>query len=410
MSDIFDKCGDDERISFAKAHGIYPFFHQLESKQDAVVQMNGKTIIMLGSNNYLSLTNNDRVIQAGIESLQSFGSGVSGSRFLNGTTKLHTKLEEEIAKFLNKESCIVFSSGFNANLGFLSCIGSRSDVILCDRENHASIYDGIRLGIARLERYYHNDMQDLEARLKALREDKNVKGILIVTDGVFSMSGELCNLSEIVKLAKKYEARIMVDDAHGLGTIGANGRGTAEHFNLEKETDIIMGTFSKSLASLGGYIAGPKNVLDYIRHASRPFIFSAALPPSNLACAQEALNIIKQEPQRVEHLQELSSYLRQQLLKNNLPIGGIDKVPIIPIYTKGILRTLVICRILFDRGVYVNSVLPPAAPDNECLIRLSLQANHTHKHIDDAVAIINEVVKVVPQEDEAALAYLKTLG
>ncbi|WP_027123687.1 aminotransferase class I/II-fold pyridoxal phosphate-dependent enzyme [Mycoplasmoides pirum] len=397
MKDIFEKCKIDERINLAKEKNIYPFFTKLESKQDVVVTMNGKQVIMLGSNNYLSLTNNDKVIEAGIDAIKEFGSGVSGSRFLNGTTTLHVDLEKNLANFLNKEDCVIFSSGFNSNLGILSCIGGRNDLIFCDRENHASIYDGIKLGISPMIRYYHNDMNDLENHLKA-NADKN-GGALIVTDGVFSMSGELCNLPKIVELAKKYNARIMIDDAHGFGVLGKNGRGTAEHFNLENDVDIIMGTFSKSLASLGGYVAGPKNVIEYIRHNSRPFIFAAALPPANLACASKALEILQSEPQRFENLKKLTKHLRNRLLEANIKIGGHELVPIIPVYSGSELRTLVACKQLFENGVYVNPVLPPATPDNDCLIRLSLQANHTIELVDKAADIIINVMNKIPHDD-----------
>ncbi|WP_211246831.1 aminotransferase class I/II-fold pyridoxal phosphate-dependent enzyme [Mycoplasmoides alvi] len=401
MKDIFSKCNSNPHLDSIKQMDVYPFFTQLETKQDIVVKMNGQEVIMLGSNNYLSLTNNDEVINAGINALKTYGSGVSGSRFLNGTTILHVQLEKELANFLNKEDCIIFSSGFNANLGILSCIGNRNDVIFCDRENHASIYDGIKLGFAQLERYYHNDMDDLEERLKKY-SDKDV-GSLIVTDGVFSMSGELCNLPKIVELSKKYNVRIMVDDAHGFGVLGVSGRGTPEYFGLEKDVDIIMGTFSKSLASLGGYIAGPKKIMEFIRHTSRPFIFAAALPPANLACAQKALSIIKNSPKRIAHLKEMSHYLRNKLAGKNIKIGGHIDVPIIPIYSGSELRTLVLCKYLFNNGVYVNPILPPAAPANNCLIRLSLQSNITTKLIDKAVSIIIDTFSRIPQNDEDIL-------
>lgn len=400
MNDIFLKCKNDKRLSFLIENDLYPFFHELESRQDAVVTMNNQRIIMLGSNNYLSLTNNEDVINASLLATKKFGTGVSGSRFLNGTTQLHNKLEKELANFLNKESCVIFSSGFNANLGILSCIGTRSDVILCDRENHASIYDGIRLGYAKLERYYHNDMQDLENRLIKLQNESG--GVLIVTDGVFSMSGEIANLPKIIELANKYKARVMIDDAHGFGILGTNGKGTAEYFNLENEVDIIMGTFSKSLASLGGYIAGQKDVIDYIKHTSRPFIFSAALPPANLAAATAALNIIKEDKLRIEKLKQLSNYLRFKLQNLNIKFGGNKDVPIIPIYTKSELRTLIICKLLFQNGVYVNPVLPPASPEGNCLIRLSLQANHTFELIDEAINVIDKIFKLIPEQETIA--------
>lgn len=401
MKDIFDKCNFNERLDLIRKLDLYPFFTQLESKQDVVVQMNGQEVIMLGSNNYLSLTNNNEVIQAGLDAIKKFGTGVSGSRFLNGTTTLHVNLEKELANFLKKEDCVIFSSGFNANLGILSCIGNRNDVIFCDRENHASIYDGIKLGFAQLERYYHNNMEDLEERLKKY-QDKNV-GALIVTDGVFSMSGEMCNLPKITELAKKYNARIMVDDAHGFGVLGKNGRGTPEYFDLENDVDIIMGTFSKSLASLGGYVVGPKKVIDFIRHNSRPFIFAAALPPANLACAQKALSIIQTNPKCFQKLKEITNYLRNIFIKNNLKIGGHPDVPIIPIYSGSELRTLALCKHLFNNQVYVNPVLPPATPDNNCLIRLSLQSNLSTELINIAASKIIDALQLIPEDDNSIM-------
>ena len=259
--DLFKKCGSLTKLTQARELGIYPYFHELASKQGPQVVMEGKDMIMIGSNNYLGLTSHPEVIEAGIKALEQFGSGCSGSRFLNGTLTTHVELERELADFLKKEDVVTFSTGFQSNLGIISAIAGRNDVILCDKENHASIYDGCRLSFAKMLRYNHSDMEDLENKLKTV--DQDVSGILIVTDGVFSMSGEICKLPEIVKLAKKYGARVMVDDAHGLGVLGEHGRGTAEHFNLEDEVDIYMGTFSKSLASLGGYMAAKKEVCDY---------------------------------------------------------------------------------------------------------------------------------------------------
>ena len=261
--DLFKKCSDYQIVKEVKSLGLYPYFHALESKQDIEVIMDGKRKIMIGSNNYLGFTGNPRIVQAGVDALEEYGSGVSGSRFLNGTLQLHKTLENELASFLNKEDCLTFATGYQTNLGIISAIAGRNDLIFCDRENHASIYDGIRLSFAKMVRYNHNDMEDLEKKLQA--SDPN-KGKLIITDGVFSMSGDICKLDEIVTIAKKYNAKVMVDDAHGLGVLGEHGRGTAEFFNLEDEVDIIMGTFSKSLASLGGYMAASKEVVDFVKH------------------------------------------------------------------------------------------------------------------------------------------------
>ena len=272
--DLFAKCKNEVLDEF-REKGIYPYFHELESRQDTVVTMEGKRRIMLGSNSYLGLTSNPRVIEAGVKAIQEFGSGCAGSRFLNGTLVLHTQLEHELADFLGKEACMTFSTGFQSNLGIISAIAGKNDFILCDRENHASIYDGCRLSMATMVRYRHNDMADLEKKLSQLPDNG---GRLIVTDGVFSMGGDIANLPEIVRLAKKYGARTMVDDAHGLGVLGNGGRGTADYFGLTDQVDILMGTFSKSLASIGGYMAADWKILDYVKHVSRPFIFSLPFP------------------------------------------------------------------------------------------------------------------------------------
>ena len=300
--DLFNKLKDLEKINAVKESGLYPYFHQLETGQDTEIIMEGKKTIMIGSNNYLGLTSHKDVIDAGVEAIKKYGSGCSGSRFLNGTLDIHIKLEEELAEFLNKEAVMTFSTGFQSNLGIISAIAGRSDVIVGDKENHASIYDACRLSYATLKRYEHNDMEDLEKVLQSIDENK---GILIVTDGVFSMSGDICNLPEIVRLAKKYNARVMVDDAHGLGVLGKHGRGTAEHFDLEDEVDIYMGTFSKSLASLGGYMAAKRDVVEYVKHVSRPFIFSASITPASVACARASLKIIKEQPERIKALKDI---------------------------------------------------------------------------------------------------------
>lgn len=395
--DLFKKCYDYKDVKEAKELDIYPYFHALESKQDIEVLMEGERRIMIGSNNYLGLTGDERVIQAGVDAMYEFGSGVSGSRFLNGTLQTHITLEEELAQFLHKEACLTFSTGFQSNLGIISAIAGRHDIIFCDRENHASIYDGIRLSFATMVRYDHNDMIDLEDKLK--KADPN-KGKLIITDGVFSMSGDIALLPDIVRLAKVYNARVMVDDAHGLGVLGKYGRGTAEYFNLEDDVDIIMGTFSKSLASLGGYMAATNEVVEYVKHKSRPFIFSAAIPPSNTATALAALRILIDEPERPQRLLAVSKYMRDKLKGYGLPLGFDSITPIIPIYTYSKLRTLVAVKILYAKGVYVNPVLPPAAPEGECLIRTSYMATHTESVLDEAAKKIYEVLSTLPMEDD----------
>ncbi|MDY0010259.1 MAG: aminotransferase class I/II-fold pyridoxal phosphate-dependent enzyme [Candidatus Izemoplasmatales bacterium] len=402
--DLFKKCDEFTLAEEYKELGIYPYFHALETKQDIEVMMEGKRRIMIGSNNYLGLTGDKRVIAAGVKALTEFGSGVSGSRFLNGTLTTHLELEKELASFLNKEACVTFSTGFQSNLGILSAIAGRNDLVFSDRENHASIYDGIRLSYAEMVRYHHNDMEDLEVKLA--KADPN-KGKLIVTDGVFSMSGDICKLPDIVRLAKKYGARVMVDDAHGFGVLGAHGRGTAEYFGLEKDVDIIMGTFSKSLASLGGYMVADKKVVEYVKHKSRPFIFCAAITPANAATALEALRILKQEPERPKALLDIAKYVREGLKAKGLNIIESSIAPIIPIYTYSMLRTIIACKLLYEKGVYVNPVLPPATPEGECLIRTSYTSTHTRELMDEAIEIIGEVLNNLPEDDESLMALLE---
>ncbi len=393
--DLFEKCRNYTLADEFRAKGIYPYFRALESRQDKEVIMEGKRRIMLGSNNYLGLTTCPEVVEAGIAAYRQYGSGCSGSRFLNGTLKLHLELEAELAAFLRKEAVVTFSTGFQSNLGIISALVGRTDYVICDRENHASIYDGCRLSFGKMLRYRHSDMEDLENCLKRVPE---TAGCLIVTDGVFSMGGDIARLPEIVDLAKKYGARVMVDDAHGLGVIGEGGRGTASHFGLEDEVDIYMGTFSKSLASLGGYMAASAKVVDYVRHNSRPFIFSASITPASCASALAALRHIKAHPELPWRLAELSAYARRGLKEKGLKI--IDsETPIIPIFTYDMETTLSIAAELYDRGVYVNTVLPPAAPSDGCMLRTSYMATLTEELIDEAVEIIADVVlRNIPNE------------
>lgn len=393
--DLFQKCFEFTTAKEAIAAGIYPYFHYLETMQDTEVIMEGHPLIMIGSNNYQGLTSDIRVIEAAKEALLKYGTGCSGSRFLNGTLKLHLELEEKLAKFLNKEAVITFSTGFISNLGIISAIAGRNDYIVCDKENHASIYDACRLSYAKMVRYEHNDMGDLE---KVLSEIPDNKGILIVTDGVFSMGGDICNLPEIVKLAEKFEARVMVDDAHGLGVIGERGRGTAEYFNLEDKVDIIMGTFSKSLASLGGYMAASQDVVDYVKHNSRPFIFSASIPPSNAATALKALEIIEQEPQRMRNLLSIANYMRDGLRKMRIPILE-SKTPIIPIMTYDNYRTFLATKMLFEGGVYVNPVIVPAVAPGQCLLRTAYTATHTKEQMNRAMKVIEKVFQQLPPRE-----------
>lgn len=385
--ELFEKC-HVEIVDKARAAGVYPYFHELESRQAPEVIMEGKRRIMLGSNNYLGLTSHPRVIEAGVRAIEKYGSGCSGSRFLNGTLDLHVQLETELAEFLGKEAVMTFSTGFQSNLGIISAICGRGDYIFCDKENHASIYDGCKLSYAKTIRFNHSDMEHLETALASVPIDS---GKLIVTDGVFSMGGDICKLPEIVALAEKYKARVMVDDAHGLGVLGKCGKGTAEYFGLTDKVDIIMGTFSKSLASLGGYMAADSRIVDFVRHSSRPFIFCASIPPANCATAIEALHILREQPELVEHLLSLAAHMRAGLKARNIKI--IDSItPIIPIYTYDEMRTFAKVQELFEAGVYVNPVIPPATPPGESLIRTSYMANQTTALLDEALDIIDKVL------------------
>ncbi|MBM7581674.1 8-amino-7-oxononanoate synthase [Caldicoprobacter guelmensis] len=396
--DIFEKCYNYTAAKEAMKAGIYPYFHVLESGQDTEVIINGKRTIMIGSNNYLGLTSDPRVIEAAKRALDKYGTGCSGSRFLNGTLDLHVELEKRLAAFLKKEAALTFSTGFQTNLGIISAIAGRNDYIICDRANHASIIDGCRLSFAKVLKFEHNDMEDLERILSNI-PDKH--GKLIVVDGVFSMEGDICNLPEIVRLARKYGARVMVDDAHGLGTLGKHGRGTAEYFGLEDEVDIIMGTFSKSLASLGGYIAASEEVIHYVKHVSRPFIFSASISPANAAAALEALNILQSEPERVARVQENARYMREGLKKLGIPIRETE-TPIIPVMTWEDRRTFVIAKQLLDEGVYVNPVVSPAVKPGQCLLRTSYTATHTKEQLDYALSAFERVFSRETKEPFAA--------
>lgn len=386
--DIFEKCFNYTDAKEVKDAGIYPYFHALESRQDVEVVMEGKRRIMLGSNNYLGLTTNQEIIETAVKAVEKYGTGCSGSRFLNGTLEMHLELEAELADFLRKEAVVTFSTGFQSNLGIISSIVGIGDYVVCDRENHASIYDGCKLSYGKMVRYRHNDMEDLEKRLKAIPD---TAGILIVTDGVFSMGGDIAKLPEICALAKKYGARVMVDDAHGLGILGEGGRGTANYFGLEDQVDIYMGTFSKSLASLGGYMATSDEVAEYVRHNSRPFIFSASIPPANCAVALAALRHLRAHPEIVDRLAALSAYARKGLQQRGLKIR-MSETPIIPIYTYDATNTLRKAKEIYEAGVYVNPVLPPATAPNECLLRTSYMATHTEPLLDEAMDIIAEQI------------------
>ncbi len=381
---LLDKCNQFTKAAEVKAAGLYPYFHELQSRQDTEVIMEGERRIMLGSNNYLGLTVHPEVIAAAKDALDRLGTGCSGSRFLNGTLALHVELEQALADFVQKEAAIAFSTGFQSNLAILSGLCTPSDIIFCDRENHASIYDGCKLSGARTVVYRHANMDMLEQKLAAAPAEA---GKLIVTDGVFSMGGDICRLPDIVELAEKYGASVMVDDAHGFGVIGKGGRGTADHFGLTDRVDLIMSTFSKSLASLGGFVACSAPVAEYLRHTSRPFIFSASIPPSCCASALASLRVIREHPELVARLNELSLYFKEKLTARGVKITP-SPTPIIPIHTKNMETTLRVAKTLFERGVYVNPVLPPATSPDDCLLRVSLMASHTEALLDEATEII----------------------
>ena len=384
MSSLLKKCREFTRAEEIRAMGLYPYFHTLESRQDTEVIMEGRRRIMLGSNNYLGLTVHPEVMAAAEEAVKTLGTGCSGSRFLNGTLSLHLQLERELSEFLGKETAITYSTGFQTNLGAISALAGAGDFILCDRENHASIYDGCKLSGAKTSVYRHNNMDMLEEKLKALPEGS---GKLIVTDGVFSMSGDIARLPDIVELAERYDASIMVDDAHGLGVIGNGGRGTADYYGLTDKVDAIVGTFSKSLASLGGFMATSNLIGEYVRHTSRPFIFSASIPPAACATALSALSVMRRHPELVSRLSELGAYLKDRLKARGVRITEAP-TPIIPVHTRDAVTTLRVAKTLYERGVFVNPVLPPATSPDDCLLRVSLMASHTEALLDEAADII----------------------
>ncbi len=357
--------------------GLYPFFRMIESDQDTVVKMQGRDVLMFGSNSYLGLTNHPKIKEAAKKAIDKYGSGCAGSRFLNGTLDLHIELENKLAAFVGKQAALVYSTGFQVNLGVIPTVTGRNDYLLIDELDHASIIEATRLSFAKVLKYRHNDMVSLERVLKRC-ESHHIK--LIVVDGVFSMDGDIANLPEIVKLADKYEASIMVDDAHSIGVLGKNGAGTASHFGLTNKIDLIMGTFSKSLASLGGFIASDFETINYIKHNSRSLIFSASCTPSSAATVLAALEIIKDEPERIEHLWKMTHYAIDGFRNLGFDIGQ-TVTPIIPLYIRDNIKTLTLTRMLLDEGVFVNPVVSPAVSKDDTLIRFSLMATHTQEQI-----------------------------
>ena len=373
----------------AKALGVYPYFRKIESDQDTEVLINGKKVLMFGSNSYLGLTNHPKIKEAAIAAIRKYGTGCAGSRFLNGTLDIHEELEHRLAKFVGKEEAIIYSTGFQVNLGVVSCVTGRGDYILWDELDHASIIEGRRLAFSTPVKYRHNDMQSLEDQLRNCNPDK-VK--LIVTDGVFSMEGDVANLPEIVRLAKQYNSAVMVDEAHGIGVFGRDGRGTCDHFGVTDDVDLIMGTFSKSFASLGGFIATDKVTANYLRHNSRSYIFSASITPASTAAVGAALDIMESEPERIANLWDVTNYALEGFRRIGCEIGNTC-TPIIPLFIRDNEKTFRVTRDLFDEGIFVNPVVSPAVAPKDTLIRFSLMATHTRAQVDVALEKIEKCFK-----------------
>jgi len=384
---VFDKCREYEVADALRAEDLYTFYREISSAQEPVVTLGGKEVVMLGSNNYLGLANHPEVKRAARHALQTYGAGCAGSRLLNGTLDIHVELEERLAAFMRREAALVFSTGFQVNLGVLSCLLGRHDLVFLDNLDHASIIDGARLGFAKILKFAHNDMVDLESKLARAPKDK---GKLIVVDGVFSMEGDLADLPAVTRLARRYGAGVMVDDAHGLGVFGENGRGTSEHFGLEGEVDLVMGTFSKSLATVGGFVAGDRAIVDYIKHHARSEIFSAAPPPASVAAAMQALEIVEREPERRKRLWENTKYMKNQLRALGFDTGN-SQSPVIPISIGEDLTTFVMVKRLQEEGVFANAVISPAVPAGCSLIRTSYMATHERKHLDRALDVLEKV-------------------
>ena len=369
--------------------GVYPYFREITGKQGTEVEMGGHKVLMFGSNAYTGLTGDQRVIDAAKRALDQYGSGCAGSRFLNGTLDLHVKLEKELAEFEGKDDSLCFSTGFSVNAGVIAMVVGRNDYVICDDRDHASIVDGRRLSFAHQLKYKHNDMEDLEKILQKLPYEA-IK--LIVVDGVFSMEGDLANLPEIVKLKHKYNCSIMVDEAHGLGVFGREGRGVCDHFGLTDEVDLIMGTFSKSLASIGGFIAGDADTINFLRHTCRTYIFSASDTPAATAAALEALHIVRSEPERIEALWKVTKYALKRFKEEGFEIGDTES-PIIPLYVRDVEKTFIVTARAFDNGVFINPVIPPACAPQDTLVRFALMATHTEEQVERGVQILKKVFK-----------------
>ncbi len=388
MPDLFDKCYNFTKAKEVQEMGYYPYFMPIASGPSAEVWIGDKQLIMIGSNNYLGLTQDPRIKKAAIEAVEKYGSGCTGSRFLNGTLPLHVELEEKLAEFMQREAALVFSTGFQTNLGTISTVVGKDDIIFADRNNHASIVDGCRLSFGRVVKFKHNDMRDLERLLKASKD----RGKLIVADGVFSMEGNLIKLPRLVELAQEFGARVMIDEAHSIGVFGEHGRGTAEHFGLEDKVDIVMGTFSKSFASLGGFIAAEAPVIDYIKHHARALIFSASMPPAAVASVIAALEIIQKEPERREKLWQNVRKMKAAFDELGFDTCGSES-PVIPIVVGEMMDTFVFWKKLFDHGVYTNPAVPPAVPQGRSLIRTSYMATHTEEELNKVLDVFEKLGK-----------------
>lgn len=385
--DILDKCGEYTLTRELRANDLYAYFRSISSPQDPVVTIDGEKIIMLGSNNYLGLTNHPEIKTAAAKAVAKYGTGCAGSRLLNGTLDIHVELEEAIAEFMNADAVLTFSTGYQVNLGVISCLLGRHDIAFLDCLDHASIIDGVRLGFGKSLKFKHNDMDDLEGKLK--RSDET-KGRMIIVDGVFSMEGDLCDLPGLVKLKNRYNTRLMVDDAHGLGVFGENGRGTAEHFGLEHEVDLTMGTFSKSLATVGGFISGPKQVIEFIKHHARSQIFSAATPAPMAAAVIASLGVMKREPERRKQLWENTKYMMRELNNLGFDTGDSDS-PVIPLVIGDEISAYTMVKRLQQEGVFANAIVPPAVPQGQAMIRTSYMATHTREHLDQALTALAKV-------------------
>ena len=385
--DVFQKCFDFKDADAVRDTGLYPYFRTISSGQDPVVTMDGQRVIMLGSNNYLGLTNHPEVKQAAAEALESYGTGTAGSRFLNGTLDIHVELEEKLAQFMGSESALTFSTGFAVNLGVISSLIGRKDVVILDNLDHACILDGARLSFGRVLKYPHNDMDSLEERLRSV-EDQRSK--MIVVDGVFSMEGDLADLPRIVELKNKFNARLMVDDAHGVGVMGEHGRGTMEHFGLENEADLVMGTFSKSLAAVGGFVVGDSKIIDYIKHNARSLMFSAAPPPASVASVIKAIEIIEREPERRQRLWDHTDYMKHEFSTMGYDTGD-SASPVIPLVVGEDMTAFKMTHRLQEEGVFVNPVVSPAVPEGRALMRTSYMATHTRDQLDTALEAFRKV-------------------